>query len=368
MGRQHRYAAVLVICALLAARTFAAPAKTGAQILDSDMRVITTAGESVPAETMIPRGKPAVVEFWATWCIVCRTTMPHLRKLRVDFSEDQLTVLLLNIQEPERKRDSVLRIGRSLKVPVAFAPRTFTDVFGVNGVPWVLVFDREGRLVKSIVGYSTYGRLKREVAAVIGVDDLGSRPEARAKGITFYDVGLTCSSAPKLGCGSRAKRVLATLTADSRVAAAWVNEGGTRLAIRWKQSTASLTVKQLNAILAPHSLAVNPLHEKTYDEAAASFPPTQGWFDSGTIDELSRKESAIVADRIVRRLAKRVPLSKSQAAALTKAIITSCWKREGCQVDKDIASIGQEVALDSAAVDAFREVVALGYRPLENEQ
>src|SRR4051794_3430334 len=92
-----------------------------------------------------------------------------------------------------------------------------------------------------------------------------------AQHIAFYDVALTCSSAPKLGCGSRAKRVLATLTTDTRVAAAWVNEAGTRLAVRWTRTTAPLTAEQLNEILGPHSLAVNPIDEKTRAELAASF-------------------------------------------------------------------------------------------------
>lgn len=47
--------------------------------------------------------------------------------------------------------------------------------------------------------------------------------------VAFYDVALTCPSAPKLGCGSRAKRVFATLTADERVAAVWVPSAGSSI-------------------------------------------------------------------------------------------------------------------------------------------
>jgi len=189
-----------------------------------------------------------------------------------------------------------------------------------------------------------------------------------AEQIAFYNVALTCSSAPKLGCGSRAKRVLASLTADKRVAAAWVNEAGTRLAVQWMQPTAALTADQLNDILGPHALAVNPIEEATRAQLIASFRTNRGWFDSGSIDELSRKESAVIAERLVRRLAKRRPVSETQSTTLMKAIMKACWDREGCQLEQDITSIAQQAKLDRSAVGALRKVVALGYGPLENEQ
>jgi hypothetical protein len=70
----------------------------------------------------------------------------------------------------------------------------------------------------------------------------------------------------------------------------------------------------------------------------------------------------------VRRLAKRVPVTETQGAALVNAIMTSCWDRGGCQVEQDLTSVAQHANFDRAALDALREVVALGYRPLENEQ
>ena len=186
--------------------------------------------------------------------------------------------------------------------------------------------------------------------------------------LAFYDIALTCSSAPKLGCGSRAKRVLATLTGDARVAAAWVNEAGTRLVIAWAQSSAPLTADQLNEILGPHGLAVNPIDDKTRADRLVSFRTNQGWFDSATIDELSRKESAVIAERLVRRMAKHVAVTETQSVSLVKAIMTSCWDRRGCQVEQDVEAIAQQAKLDRSGANALREAVALGYRPLENEE
>jgi hypothetical protein len=186
--------------------------------------------------------------------------------------------------------------------------------------------------------------------------------------VAFYEIALTCPAAPKLGCGSRAKRVLSTLTADSRVAAAWVNEAGTRLAVGWKQPFGALTTGQLNEILVTHGLAVNPIDDEIRAELLASFRANQGWFDTLSIDELSKKESSIIAERLVRRLVKRVPVTPTQSTVLVQAIMSSCWDRGGCQVEKDVTSIARNAKLDGSGVEALREVIALGYRPLENEQ
>lgn len=214
-----------------------------------------------------------------------------------------------------------------------------------------------------LVGSVVAGEPEQQPRANVLVPDSVS-----ADRVASYDIALTCPSAPKLGCGSRAKRVLATLTGDARVAAAWVNEAGTRLVVAWAQSSAPLTADQLKEILGPHGLAVNPIDDKTRTELLVSFRTNQGWFDSATIDELSRKESAVIAERLVRRMAKHVAVTESQRLSLVKAIMSSCWDRGGCQVEQDVEAIAQQAKLDRSGGDALREAVALGYRPLENEE
>ena len=213
-----------------------------------------------------------------------------------------------------------------------------------------------------MAGAAQAGEMHQAPAAGVSAASLS------ADQIAFYNVGLTCPSAPKLGCGSRAKRVLATLTADSHISAAWVNEAGTRLAIGWKQPFSTLTDDQLNELLGSHGLALNPTPADARGELLASLRANQNWFDAHSIDELSRKESSIIARRLVKRLHTRVPVTPEQSATLVKAIMDSCWDRSGCQVDQDAAKIARLAKLDEPGLQAFREAIALGYRPLENEE
>ena len=61
------------------------------------------------------RGKPVLLNFWATWCEPCRAEMPSLQALAARMGADRLVVVGVNYQEPE------MRIRRFLEtMPVKF--------------------------------------------------------------------------------------------------------------------------------------------------------------------------------------------------------------------------------------------------------
>jgi peroxiredoxin len=71
------------------------------------------------------QGGPVLLNFWATWCPPCRTEMPELVRAHQEYAPDGLTVLAVNLQEPD---------GAVLE---------FAEEFGVD---FPLAVDREGEL------------------------------------------------------------------------------------------------------------------------------------------------------------------------------------------------------------------------------
>lgn len=190
--------------------------------------------------------------------------------------------------------------------------------------------------------------------------------------ITFYEVGLVCKAAPKIGCGSRAKPVLVTLGADPRIDGVWLSEAGTRLALAWKDAAHPATTEQLDKLLAETEIAVHDVAAMDRPALAASFASNTGWYDASTLDRLSEQEAAVIARRLVRRLSAKTSLTTAQKTILKNAIEKSCLERftksTGQELDQRIIAVSKEARLKPPAIAAFRDVIALGYRPLPNEE
>lgn len=96
------------------------------------------------------RGKPVVVEFWATWCGPCVKSVPHLVELHDRYAEDGLTILGIHAQRGSEDRaaieDFIERMGMAYAVGID-RDGTVMQGYGVSGIPDAFVYSREGELV-----------------------------------------------------------------------------------------------------------------------------------------------------------------------------------------------------------------------------
>jgi thiol-disulfide isomerase/thioredoxin len=96
-------------------------------------------------------GKAVIVEFWATWCPPCRSTLAWLGELQRKHG-DRLVVLTAAI---ESDPDGVRRVRDELGVPLRWAMGTpeMARAFGdVSAVPTLFLFDGQGHTVASYYG------------------------------------------------------------------------------------------------------------------------------------------------------------------------------------------------------------------------
>jgi peroxiredoxin len=103
------------------------------------------------------RGRVVILDFWATWCKPCRAELKTLKSWwdqeRATGLLDSVDVLAVNLEEPA---SLVERFVTTSAVPFRVLLDTdgaVAQAYGVRALPTLVVIDREGRVVDSVVGY-----------------------------------------------------------------------------------------------------------------------------------------------------------------------------------------------------------------------
>lgn len=125
---------------------------------DPDMRFIETA-ENFTLDSIIGkfRGKPVIVDVWATWCGPCRKSFEHAALVHEFAKEKGLELLYISIDEGSDRETAVRKLVRSYGLKgnhLIMTPALKQEIhskFGSDGylvIPNVALFDSEGRLVR----------------------------------------------------------------------------------------------------------------------------------------------------------------------------------------------------------------------------
>lgn len=96
-------------------------------------------------------GRVVLVEFWATWCPPCRSTLAWLGDVKKKYG-DKVAVLALAVESPEDKiRETVASLSPDLHWAITDAATA--QAFGdITAVPTMFLFDRSGKTAKVMYG------------------------------------------------------------------------------------------------------------------------------------------------------------------------------------------------------------------------
>jgi thiol-disulfide isomerase/thioredoxin len=95
-----------------------------------------------PAKSDALTGEVVVVEFWATWCGPCNTTMPRLSAWQERYGKLGLRVVGVSTEPLALLHKHVA--GRNVSYTIAHDEGTMSDAYDVPAVPTFVVIDRGG--------------------------------------------------------------------------------------------------------------------------------------------------------------------------------------------------------------------------------
>jgi len=98
------------------------------------------------------RGKPVIVNFWATWCPPCREEMPSMQRAWERLEPAGVVLLAINVGEDP---DRVFQFTANYPVefPLLFdRDSAVSGEWPMRGLPSTFVVDPEGRIVYRAIG------------------------------------------------------------------------------------------------------------------------------------------------------------------------------------------------------------------------
>jgi cytochrome c biogenesis protein CcmG, thiol:disulfide interchange protein DsbE len=113
------------------------------------------------------RGRPVVVNFWASWCVPCRKEAPELARFDREMGTQ---ARLVGVDFQDAKADALAFIREfSWQFPNVRDPHgKLAGQYGLAGLPTTYVIDDHGRIARSLTGAQTFQKLVRAVGEVEG--------------------------------------------------------------------------------------------------------------------------------------------------------------------------------------------------------
>ncbi len=93
------------------------------------------------------RGNVVLLQFWTTWCPVCKADQPAVDSVQSAFAGSGLVVIAVDDGEPEALVRKYLQASPRSCAVVATGDRSLAVRFGVHSYPHYVVIDRGGNVV-----------------------------------------------------------------------------------------------------------------------------------------------------------------------------------------------------------------------------
>ena len=143
---------LLLLC--LAASTPLAFAKTPGEVeIGGTLREATMQGLSGPPRKLSEfRGKPLIINVWASWCGPCRQEMPSLERLSRRKGAQQFAMIGISTDDYPDAAKGFLRTYQTSFSHFIDSKLFLENMLGADRLPLTLLVDAQGRVLAKVYG------------------------------------------------------------------------------------------------------------------------------------------------------------------------------------------------------------------------
>ncbi len=135
-----------------------------------ELTMVTLDGKTITSKHLA--GTVVIVNFWATWCLPCRTEIPDLVKLQTQYKDQLVIIGVLSDDEPG---PNVLRFAADYKINYPIVPETkelLAAFPGIYALPTTFMVGPDGMMMQKHIGQIRPAQIELEtrVLAKLPVD------------------------------------------------------------------------------------------------------------------------------------------------------------------------------------------------------
>ena len=161
--------AILVVLALAVRSRGAPPLESGSA---PNFSLTTFDGQTYKLSDL--KGRPVVINFWASWCIPCRDEAPGLQRTWQTYKDRGLLVIGVDYVDTDADAKKFIAEFQQNYPNGADLGTHISQAFHITGVPETYFIDKEGKLLQ---GIDDQGRVKANFIGPLPEDVLVQRVE-----------------------------------------------------------------------------------------------------------------------------------------------------------------------------------------------
>jgi len=129
------------------------------------IELVNLEGEKITLDSF--KGKYVLLDFWFTGCTYCDRLVPHLKEIYKDLHPKGFEIIDISVDKKEEDWRMTAAKKDSPWIHLHDPLKEVASTYGMPGYPILILIDREGKVLKRLVGYRNEAELRKEIMSVM---------------------------------------------------------------------------------------------------------------------------------------------------------------------------------------------------------